>query len=431
VTRVTWLGIASGAIVLAGVAARTFHAAPEIVVDRALVSSGPISRRVVATGTVQASTTVDVGTQVSGVVQSLDVDYNSFVRAGQVVARLEPSLYQAALERAKAGLSEATAAFNQAQADLNGLRTAQEDARTKLTRAKALASRQLLAPADLDAAQIAMDEADADVRSGEARVNQARAAIAAARADVDQASVDLDHTVLHSPIDGIVIARNVDVGQTLAASIQAPVLFRIASDLRHVQVQADIDESDVDGLATGDTATFEVESFPGESFTGTVSQLRLEPVAEQTATATSVGASSVSAPTSSVVATVVGYTIVIDVPNPDERLRPGMTAEVILTGARRASAVRIPNGALAFVPPADVLHAGGEAAVNVSTTGDEGSAGEAAAPRRVWTYDGKRFTPIAVRVGLADEQFTELLSGSVHPGDALVTNAMLRVGHRL
>jgi HlyD family secretion protein len=281
----------------------------------------------------------------------------------------------------------------------------------------------VLTAADLDAAQIAMDEADANVRSGEARISQARAAIAAARADVDRASVDLDHTILHSPIDGIVIARNVDVGQTLAAAVQAPVLFRIASDLTRVQLQADIDESDVDGLATGDPATFEVESFPGESFTGTVSQLRLQPVAEQTTNATSVGASSVSAPTTSIVATVVGYTVIIDVANPDERLRPGMTAEVMLTGARRASAVRIPNGALAFVPPADVLQAVGETGVNGSSSGAEA--------RRVWTYDGKRFTPIAVRVGLADEQWTELLSGSVHPGDTLVTNAMLRTGHRL
>jgi HlyD family secretion protein len=430
VTRAQWLGIVGGAIVLAGLTVRTFRAAPEVVVDRAIVSSGPISRRVVATGTVQASATVEVGTQVSGVVQSLEVDFNSFVRAGQVVARLEPSLYRAALERARAGLGEATAAFDQAQADLNGLRTAQEDARLKLTRAKALAGREVLTAADLDAAQIAMDEADADERSGEARISQARAAIAAARADVAQASVDLDHTIIHSPIDGIVIARNVDVGQTLAASVQAPVLFRIASDLTRVQLQADIDESDVDGLATGDAATFEVESFPGESFTGTVSQLRLQPVAEQTTTATSVGASSVLAPTSSVVATVVGYTIVVDVANPDERLRPGMTAEVMLTGARRASAVRIPNGALAFVPPAEVLQAVGETNVNASNAGAEARAGDTA-PRKVWTFDGKQFTPIAVRVGLADDQWTELLSGSVHPGDTLVTNAILRTGHRL
>jgi HlyD family secretion protein len=430
VTRAKWLGIVGGSIVLAGLTARTFHAAPEVVVDRAVVSAGPISRRVVATGTVQASATVDIGTQVSGVVQTLDVDFNSFVRAGQVVARLEPSLYRAALERARAGLGEATAGVDQAQADLNGLRTAQDDARLKLTRARALASRGVLTAADLDAAQIAMDEADADVRSGEARISQARAAIAGARADVDQASVDLDHTILHSPIDGIVIARNVDVGQTLAAAVQAPVLFRIASDLTRVQLQADIDESDVDGLATGDPATFEVESFPGESFKGTVSQLRLQPVAEQTTTATSVGASSVTAPTSSVVATVVGYTIVIDVANPDERLRPGMTAEVMLTGARRASAVRIPNGALAFVPPADVLQAAGESSVSTSSAGSEARDGDTTA-RRVWTYDGKRFTPITVRVGLADEQWTELLSGSVHPGDALVTNAVLRLGRRL
>src|SRR5262249_4204891 len=162
---------------------------------------------------------------------------NSIVHAGQVIARLDPSLYQAALDQARAGLRQAEAAADQAQADLATFRTAQQDARIKLTRAESLAKGKLIADADLDPAHTAMNEAEADVMSGTARLAQARAGIAQAKAAVDQATVDVDHTVIHSPIDGIVVARSVDIGQTLAATMQAPVLFTIATDFRHMQVQ--------------------------------------------------------------------------------------------------------------------------------------------------------------------------------------------------
>ena len=335
-TRANWLGMVFGGTVLAGMTAWGFHATPEVQVERALVTAGAITRRMVATGTVQAVTTVEVGSQVSGIVQSLDVDFNSMVRAGQVVARLNPELYVALLQQARA-------ARDQAEANSLGFKVAVEDAQTKLARAEALGAQQLVDPADLDAARIAMDEARADAQDGEAAVAQANAAVA-------QAAANLDHTVIRSPIDGIVIDRDVDVGQTLAASMQSPVLFRIASNLAHVQVQVDIDESDVGGLTLGEPATFEVESYPAATFHGTVTQLRLQPVAEQTTIATAV-ATSTASQASSVVATVVSYTAIIDVANPDERLRPGMTAEVGLAGSRRQSAVRIPNGALAFRPP--------------------------------------------------------------------------------
>jgi HlyD family secretion protein len=414
-TRANWLGMVFGGTVLAGMTAWGFHATPEVQVERALVTAGAITRRVVATGTVQAVTTVEVGSQVSGIVQSLDVDFNSMVRAGQVVARLNPELYAAQLQQARA-------ARDQAEANSLGFKVAVEDAQTKLARAEALGAQQLVAPADLDAARIAMDEARADAQDGEAAVAQANAAVA-------QAAANLDHTVIRSPIDGIVIDRDVDVGQTLAASMQSPVLFRIASNLAHVQVQVDIDESDVGGLTLGEPATFEVESYPAATFHGTVTQLRLQPVAEQTTIATAV-ATSTASQASSVVATVVSYTAIIDVANPDERLRPGMTAEVGLAGSRRQSAVRIPNGALAFRPPPEVLRALGESELSASdaeTTANDSST----RPLNVWKYDGKRFTPVAVHVGLADNQWTELLSGAIRPGDALVTSSVLRQRSRM
>jgi len=306
--RSKWLGIASIGTVLGGIGAWAVRATPEVQIATARVTDGPITRRVLATGTLQAVTTVEVGSQVSGLVQSLEVDFNSLVHAGQVVARLDPSAYDAQLREARAALA-------QAQADVLGFQTAAADAKVKLDRAEALAADDIIPQSDLDAARIAMDEANADLRGGNAAVIQARAA-------VDQAVVNLEHTVIRSPIDGIVIDRDVDVGQTLAASMQSPVLFRIAADLKHIQVQVDIDESDVGGLTPPQPATFEVESYPDESFEGTLSQLRLQPVAEQTTTATTLATSTASS-TSSVVATVVSYTAIIDVANPDERLRSG------------------------------------------------------------------------------------------------------------
>jgi HlyD family secretion protein len=264
------------------------------------------------------------------------------------------------------------------------------------------------------------------VRSGEARVNQAHANVDSAKAALDQATVDLQHTIIHSPIDGIVVSRNVDVGQTVAAAISAPVLFQIATDFRHVQVQVDVDQSDVGGLASGQPVSFDVESYPGEKFHGTVEQVRLQPVAEQTTTT----AGAAGPPASSVVGTVVTYTAVIDVENPDEKLRPGMTAEVALDGLRRDGAIRIPNSALSFRPPPEVLRALGETEPSIATdvTLPDGSTTKAS---DVWEYDGKHFTPIAVRIGLADDQWTELVSGAIHPGDTLVTSASVRERHRL
>ena len=189
-TRMKWIGVVCGTG-LVGMAAWTFRATPQVHVERAEVTAGTITRRVVATGTVQPVTTVDVGTQVSGMVQSLDVDFNAMVHVGQVVARLDPSLYQAALDQAQAGLGDAEGVLDQAQADLAGFQTAEKDARTQLGRAQELAANELMTDADLDAVQILMDEASANVRAGEAQVAAARAGISQAQASVDQATVNL------------------------------------------------------------------------------------------------------------------------------------------------------------------------------------------------------------------------------------------------
>jgi HlyD family secretion protein len=383
---------------------------------------------VATTGTLQAVTTVELGVQVSGIVQSLSADFNSFVHAGQVVARLDPSSYDAQLREAQAAQAQAQAALARAEADALGFQTARDDAQVKLTRAEALAENQLITQSDLDAARIALDEARADLASGQAGVVEARAAIAQAKAAVDQAAVNLDHTIIRSPIDGIVIDRTVDVGQTLAASVESPVLFRIAASLTDMQVQVNVDESDVGGMMPGDAASFEVESYPNETFHGTLSQVRLQPIAQLTTPATTVPTSTSPGVTTQV-ATLVSYIAIVDVQNADERLRPGMTAEVLLPGSRREQAVRIPNSALSFRPPTEVLGALGATAAASPPSGTTHAAGGQL--RQVWEYDGKQFTSIPVATGLADDGWTELVSGDVRAGDALVTSAALQRHHRL
>jgi HlyD family secretion protein len=414
------------ASVLAGWALQT---TAEVHVTTSPVTVGPITRRVAATGTLQAVTTVEVGAQVSGIVQSLAADYNSFVRAGEVIARLDPSSYDAQLREARAALAEAQAVLGQAEAAVLGFQTAREDAQAKLARAEALAGEQLIPQSDLDAARIAMAEANADLASGTAGVNQARAAVDASRASVNQAVINVEHTIIRSPIDGIIIDRGVDVGQTLAASVQSPMLFRIAADLTRMQVQVDIDESDVGGLTTGDVVPFDVEAYPNQSFSGTLSQVRLQPVAELTTTATTVPTSTAPAVTSQVAA-VVTYTGIVDVANPDQRLRPGMTAELVLRGSRREHAIRIPNNALSFRPPSEVLRVLGSNGPSLPVA-NAARARTDQKPLEVWEYDGKTFTPIPVTAGLADDGWTELLSGSVRSGDALVTSAALQRRRRL
>ena len=396
---------------------RTRH----VEVSTAAVTEGAIVRRIVATGTLQAVTTVQVGAQVSGTIDSLDADYNSIVHSGQVLARLDPALFEAALREAAAAYARAQAAEQQADADRLVAATSVNDARTKLTRAERLSARELIPRSDLDAARIAMDEATAGLQTAGSQVQLAGAAVDEANAAVYQAKVNLDHTVITSPIDGIVVARNVDVGQTVASAFQAPVLFIIAADLKRMQVETDIDEADIGGIQEGEQAIFEVESYPDQMFEGTVTEVRLQPVVDQT-TGTQAAGSSTATPTTAPNGTVVSYATIVAVSNPDEKLRPGMTATVTLPGTRHDHAVRIPNNALTFRPPPEVLRALGQ-------TSDFVPAATSEAQRRyVWRFDGLRFTPIAVGVGLADGQWTERVSGPLNPNDVLVTNAALVAG---
>jgi HlyD family secretion protein len=412
--RWVWAGVVAAGVLAAWTAGATHHT-PTVHVTTAAVTQGPIVRPIVATGTLEAVTTVQVGAQVSGTIASLGADFNSIVHQGQVVATLDPALFDAALHEAEARVAEADAALQQSRATENERVAAENDARMKLTRAEELSRRQLIPQSDLDAARAVMDEASADVKSGKADISQAEAGVAQAQAGVTQARVNREHTVITSPIDGIVVARNVDVGQTVASSMTAPVLFTIAADLQKMQLEVDIDEADIGGIQTGEDASFAVEAYPNDAFHGRVASVRLQPIVQSTAGTSAPSGTATSSAASG--ASVVSYATMIEVANPDERLRPGMTATVTLDGARVASAVRIPNAALSFRPSADVLTVAGQADLKPPPPGTDPT------KRTVWRFTDGRFEPIDVDVTVSDRVWTNLAKGPLAPGDALVTAA--------
>ena len=397
-------------VVLTGLSAlamysRRSESAPAVQTD--VVSRGSIVSVISATGTLEAVETVQVGTQVSGTVQTLAADFNSIVKKGQVLARLDPSVIQADIERNRANVAGA-------EADVERIQVAVADATTKLTRAQELFNRQLVAASELDAARLAKNTSEAQLKSALAQVKQARATLA-------QSEVNLQKTVITSPINGIVISRAVDVGQTVAASLQAPTLFTIAADLTHMQLKASIDESDLGGIRDGQPVMFRVDAYPTDTFTGTVKQVRLNPVIESN---------------------VVTYAAMIAAENPALKLKPGMTASLTIETARRDGVLRVPSVALRYKPSAAVLAALAQpsdagarrtAGEPVGTSGGATSVNQSPAapaanksPRsQLWIYDGERMSPVSVTVGASDSTFTEIVAGDLHEGDRVVTQAAM------
>lgn len=321
----------------------------------AKVDRGNVEVTVSATGTVQAVTTVQVGSQVSGTVEWLGADFNSQVHTGQVIARLDPAIFQAQLENSRANVLNAEAAVQAAETEINNqkanlqaskanqevLRVQRDDAAALVKRYQELQN--VLSGRDLEAAQAQANAASARYEQGvaqvtqvqsagasaKAKLEQAKASVAQAKAQLKQSQANLDHSIISSPIDGVVVSRSVDVGQTVAASLSAPTLFTIANDLTKMQVLASIDEADVGQIRAGIKANFTVDAFPGEIFTGNISQLRLNAQNTQN---------------------VVTYSAVIDVSNPQLKLRPGMTANITISVAKRDNVLTVPNAALRFRP---------------------------------------------------------------------------------
>ncbi|OFW06797.1 MAG: hypothetical protein A3H96_14120 [Acidobacteria bacterium RIFCSPLOWO2_02_FULL_67_36] len=312
-------------LVAVGVGAGAFYLrknTPEPVVTTLQVTRGDIADVVQATGTLEAVTTVQVGTQVSGIVQELYADYNKIVRKGQVIARLDPSLLQTQVEQQRANVTRS-------QADLQRLKVSLDDAKQKLERAKALSDKNLLPRTELETAEVNVRSIDAQIKSSEAGLVQAKS-------QLNTAEVNLDHTIITAPIDGIVISRMVEPGQTVAASMNAPTLFVLAADLTQMKVNASVDEAEIGRMRPGQTVTFRVDAYPTETFTGSVWQVRLQPTTVQN---------------------VVTYQTVIEVPNKQYKLKPGMTATVSIEVARRTDVLRLPTAAVRFRPTTDMFAA--------------------------------------------------------------------------
>jgi len=415
----------------------------------AKVERGDITAYISATGTLNPVIMVQVGTQVSGTIEKLSADFNSTVVPGQQLAQLDQASFRAKVVQAEANLDNARAEVKNAVANVHNARAsiataradmasrraqrerarvAMVDTKRILERQRALFERALLSRNDAEVAQTAYDTAvaqhnaaQADLESAEAKLRATQAQLVAAEAQVEkanaqvhqaqaaleQARVDLERTIIRSPVTGTVISRSVDVGQTVAASLQAPTLFTIAQDLAKMQVDTNVSEADIGYVAIGQVATFTVDAYPGQVMRGTVRDIRSAPIMVQN---------------------VVNYNAVIAVDNPELRLKPGMTATVSILVAQRQNVLKIPRAALRFQPQLTPKEREQFITAFQTQPAPSASDGTSAAPRRAWhstpkvwilTLEGVLW-PIAVRLGINDDQFSELKDGDLQEGQELI-----------
>ncbi|HMS83494.1 MAG TPA: efflux RND transporter periplasmic adaptor subunit [Nitrospira sp.] len=354
----------------------------------AVVERGQVISVVSATGTINPVVSVQVGTQVSGMIKSLHADFNSRVKVGEIVAVIDPEPFKARREQAASNLDMARASVARARADL-------AQRKRELGRVEALLPEQFVSQNDADVAITNYHSAEAQLRVTEAQVKQAEAA-------VNAADLELKYTVIRSPVEGIVVARNIEVGQTVASSFATPNLFLIALDLTKMQVDTNVSESDIGGMSEGKEAIFTVDAYPGISFAGIIKQVRLAPISVQN---------------------VVTYNVVVSVDNADMRLKPGMTANVSIVVAQKDQVIKVPNAALRFVPPK------GEG--KPREVSGQATKGETARPttlerrtvvtRTVWKQgENGDLVPLPVQTGISDGSSTEVLSEGLAEGDAIV-----------
>jgi HlyD family secretion protein len=350
------------------------------------IQRGDISITVTATGTLQAVTTVQVGSQVSGTILALNVDFNSRVKKGEIIAQLDPTFLKAQVA--------------QAEADLDKVKASMNLAKTEFDRAKSLFERNLIAASDRDNADAAYQQTQADLKSSQANLDRSR--------------INLAYATITSPIDGVVISRNVDVGQTVAASLQAPTLFTIAQDLTKMQVIASIDEADIGKIQDDQNVLFTVDAYPDQKFDGTVQQVRLNP---------------------QIVQNVVSYDVIIAVSNPDMQLMPGMTANVTVEVQRQNDVLKVPSAALRFHPASGktgTLAAQAGARSVGSQDSPQASGANAAIPdstarlrhtgkTRIWILDAQsKPKPVPVQIGLSDGTSTAIISDSLKEGELVI-----------
>jgi len=396
------VGLAAGATLLGLAYWGLRDGAKENPYITAPVQKGDLTQVVTATGTLQAVVTVQVGSQVSGTIGKLYADFNSKVKQGQVVAQLDQDKFKASVEQGKANVVSSQANTAKAQ-------VAVQDAKRTLERNRELRKRELVAQSDLDAAETAYDSAVAQLKVNQAQIELAKAAL-------EQAQVDLNHTVISSPVDGIVVSRNVDVGQTVAASLQAPVLFLIANDLSKMQVDTNVSEGDVGNVWVDQDTEFTVDAYPTRRFHGKVLQVRNAPIMVQN---------------------VVTYDAVVGVDNKELLLKPGMTANVLFMVSRKDGVLKVPNAALRFRPPEDKPQSpaasegqdsaqrpgaaagrGGDRGGNRAT--GQGERGGRGREGTVYVLRSQKAAPIRIRLGISDGTSTEIAAGDINEGEQVV-----------
>lgn len=402
----------------------------------AKVERGAINDVVEATGTINAVITVQVGSQVSGTIAKLNVDFNSRVHKGDVVALIDPALFKGALLQATADLENGKANLVAAKANLEKARAGLVQTKADYDRAVALTKGGVLSQQQLDLAKANYDSANAGVNGAAANVTQAQAQVSQKDAAVAVAQTNLDYTVIRSPIDGTVVARNVDVGQTVAASLQAPTIFTIAQDLKKMWVYAKTDESDVGNIKLGKPVSFKVDAFPKDTFHGVVSQVRMNATTVQS---------------------VVTYDTIIEFANPDLKLFPGMTAYVTIPVATVENVLKVPNTALRYKPPMaseEILaiykqygiesgeHMQGGEVAAVPSSGPASGSATTTPPRApkadtavVWKlHPDNTMEPVKVSLGITDHAFTEVtavLKGELKEGEGLIIRSMVAKGQTL
>ena len=365
------IGIIILIIIAAGVFALFRDKEPEIKFRTINVSKGDIREIVTASGTVNAVTTVLVGTQVSGTIKHIYVDFNSQVKKDQLIVQIDPAIFEAQVEQARANLLSARANLEKADAAL-------VDAKRTFDRTKELYQRNLIARSELDTAETNHETSKAQVEVAKAQIVQTEAAL-------KLAETNLKYTRIVSPVDGIVVSRNVDVGQTVAASFQTPTLFTIAQDLTKMQINTNVDEADIGKIKIGQPVEFNVDAYPEIIFNGKVWQIRIAPITVQN---------------------VVTYDVVIKMDNPELKLKPGMTANVSILTAVKKDILKIPNAALRFRPS-------DKNKVNAQQKGFG-----------VWQLVNGEPNRIPVSAGISDGSFTEVISGDIREGQEIIIESL-------
>jgi HlyD family secretion protein len=383
----------------------------------AIASRGEISTTIHATGTIEPEEVIDIGAQVAGMIQefgrdpknpSAPIDYGSQVEKGTILARIDESLYRAAVKQATANMNQAEANVRQAEANLRAIKSKLVHTKRDWDRVQRLVTTKALSDLDIDTAKNAFETAEAGVPAGEAAVEAAQKSVEVCRATLETAQINLNYCTITSPVKGVIVARRVNIGQTVVASLSAPSLFLLAKDLTRLQIWASVNEADIGHILPGQRVRFQVAAYPEEQFYGKVLQIRLDATMNQN---------------------VVTYTVVIGTDNPKGRLLPYMTATLDFEVERRASALRVPSAALRWEPAAyqvapefrsnplkSVLNQVESSGIVTIESSNEQKHKEG----RVWVEDGQFVRPLNVRVGMSDGLVTEIVSGELQEGTPVV-----------